>query len=810
MKRCPECGTEFPVNAGYCPMDGAVLVDPPASGGREGWRLVLPPLVRRREGDAEGDAAADEASASAAATSETSGAREANDAAATGAGVSASAEAGAGIAVDGAPSDGKKTASEIPVLTTGPRRPRVGRHMSLGAFAVVPRKEADPKQTIVAIGGAPRPGLGGGLAQLQPAAAVALGEPRPLGLITPKDAPPLNEEALVGRVLDQRYRIDAKIGAGGMGVVYRATHVIIDKPLAIKVLRSEHAVQHEVVQRFLLEAQLASQIKHPNVVDISDYGQLGVGAAAYYAMEFLSGSTLAQAIAAEGRLAPARAIDVAVQLARGLAAAHERGIVHRDLKPDNVFLCTGPDGQEQAKILDFGIARGLHKNIRLTAQGVLVGTPAYMAPEQAQSSSVDARADLYSLGIILFEMLTGRTPFGDRGPMETINQHLFAAPPGLQTVCADLPALPTIERVIRLLLAKDREERPGDAQKVISLLLDARDQDLKGALADAPVSGRRRVNTAALGSGSVGESLTAPIVDLERSGEETMVDDDALTRPRGDRAAVDEVLARVDVPQPRQVTPSGRIQKRPSVIVKRGTPVERFAPPPPRPKREEPVASELSADDLVRVPAGDRRSGPPMPLVIGVAAVVAMALTVSVWKYWPASESATTPVRKADEYVRLRFESSPTGAEILRGGRDVVGYTPIDFQVPRGDEGIVYVFRLPGHVDVARTVLPDRTQTVRAELNPARRRGQVLRRPAARARALTRPRPRTRPRRARRRPRARPRRRPQTRPHRPRASRGDRRRSRARPPRRATSSRSRPLRPSRSRRRRHHRPTSAS
>ena len=445
-------------------------------------------------------------------------------------------------------------------------------------------------------------------------------------------------------------------------------------------------------------------------------------------MECLSGRTLAQAIATEGRLAPGRAIEVAIQIARGLGAAHAQGIVHRDLKPDNVFLCTGPEGQEMAKILDFGIARSVDRTSRLTGQGVLVGTPAYMAPEQAKSSNVDARADLYSLGVILFECLAGKAPFGDRGPMETINQHLFSAPPGLRAICPELPPTPTVERVIRHLLAKERSDRPGDAAKVISLLEEARRGDL-GEEGGSPTSASRRIDTAALGSGAV----------IKRGGPQAAqavaVDDSAPTHVRGDRIAVtDGIKIRgredADVIQPRTVSPSGRIQKRPSVIIKRGTPIERFVPPPP-PRPEPPTSrSELSNDELV-VPARGRR-GPPLPLIIGVAAVVAMALTVSVWKYWiksPKATSQTTPrtsaQKSSEDYVRLRFESSPAGAEVLLAGEEAIGRTPIDFQAPRGDEEIVFVFRLPGHVDVAKTVFPDQTKSVRADLNPAPVEGAV-------------------------------------------------------------------------------------
>ena len=682
MKRCPECGTDYPDGAGYCPQDGVLLVEDVAGEKREGWRMIMPTLVRTQAAEAT-DGAAEEQ-------------------------VAEEQVASAEGAADSPPA--KTPVGDDRGARGGGSRRRRGRQMILGAFAPVPRpaRGAESKKTILAYS-APQARPGDSPAAPAAPAAVAASGPTETG----------GGEGLVGRVLDLRYRIDGKIGEGGMGLVYRATHVIIDKPLAIKVLRSEFAAQNEVVQRFLQEAQLASKIKHPNVVEVSDYGQTGVGDAAYYVMECLSGRTLAQAIAAEGRLAPGRAVEIAIQIARGLGAAHAQGIVHRDLKPDNVFLCTGPEGQEMAKILDFGIARSVDRTSRLTGQGVLVGTPAYMAPEQAKSSNVDARADLYSLGVILFECLAGKAPFVDRGPMETINQHLFTPPPGLRAICPELLPTPTVERVIRHLLAKDRGDRPGDAAKLISLLEDARREDL-GDLGGAPTSASRRVDTAALGSGPVVKRAAPEATDV------AAVDDSAPTRVRGERVAVtDGIKIRgredADVIQSRTVSPSGRIQKRPSVIIKRGTPIERFVPPPP-PAPEPPTSrSELSNDELVAPERG--RRGPPLPLIIGVAAVVAMALTVSVWKYWLKSPKATPAQtigkKTSEDYVRLRFESSPSGAEVLLSGERVIGRTPIDFQAPRGDEGIVFVFRLPGHVDVAKTVLPDQTKPVRADLNPA-------------------------------------------------------------------------------------------
>ena len=716
MQRCPECGTEYPVSSGYCPMDGALLLEVPArAAGAEGWKLVLPHLVKREEAAGAPTTATATATAAAPVTAEPRH-------------VAPAPQAG-----------GPGTEAHGP----GQRRPAPALRPAFAEVAV-----KGPAKTILAFGGVPAPEGEVRAARAPAEAAAPVSSPSEvtpvaIPLVAGRAMPaelleaglPAPEEALIGRILDQRYRLDAKLGVGGMGIVYRATHVIINKPLAVKVLRSEHARQPEVLQRFLLEAQLASQLKHPNVVDISDYGQIE-GFSAYYVMEHLSGRTLAQELAATGRLAPARAVAVAIQVARGLGAAHDRGIVHRDLKPDNVFLGVNPEGGEAVKILDFGIARVLSKKTRLTAHGVVVGTPTYMSPEQAQSSSVDHRSDLYALGLILFEMLAGRPPFGDKGMMEVVNQHLFQAPPSLAQVAPDLPALPAIERVIRGLLAKDREERPQSAEEAIRLLEAAAASDLgepvaRGAATPAAAipaessASRRRAETVNLGSGSVVEHLAA------QSGAGAAVsDDDALTQPRGDRLALAgapapplEALAEdPDAAVPRQVTPSGRIEKRPSVIVRRGTPVERFVPPPRRPAEPTALAAALSSDALERRAPASPRRGPPLLLVIAVAAIVAMAITVTAQRFWPrggrGGEAAAAGGPGAVEEIVVVIESTPSGATVLRG-EEAVGVTPYEVRMPRGGAGAVYSVRMPGYVEVVRTIVPDRAQTIIVPLAPS-------------------------------------------------------------------------------------------
>lgn len=301
--------------------------------------------------------------------------------------------------------------------------------------------------------------------------------------LAPAGSAPVAPHEFLGRVLDRRYRLDEVIGEGAMGVVFRATHTLIGRRFAVKLLRREHADAGDVAQRFLLEARVASSIKHPNVVDISDFGELPEGGA-YYVMELLEGRSLADAIDDDGAMSPGDAGLVALQVANGLAAAHAMGVVHRDLKPDNVFLCSPRRGVSHSlvKLLDFGIARVGPR--RITVAGSVLGTPEYMSPEMAMGHDVDHRADLYALGVILFEMLTGTVPFHDREIARTIEMHVRAPRPTLDSRRPELAGIPHVAELVASLLAVDREQRPASADAAARILGAALAHDLDREAAD--------------------------------------------------------------------------------------------------------------------------------------------------------------------------------------------------------------------------------------------------------------------------------------------------------------------------------------
>jgi serine/threonine protein kinase len=236
---------------------------------------------------------------------------------------------------------------------------------------------------------------------------------RPTAPVVPGLAFPREEESLgvdfAGRVIDNRYRVLRKIGEGGMGTVYAAEHVEIGKVVAIKILHPHYSTEQELVERFRREARAASRIGHPNIIDVMDSGTTDDGCA-YFIMEYLEGIDLADVLSHERRLEPTRSCQIAIQICRALAAAHAAGVIHRDLKPENIFLLARDGKADFVKVLDFGVARSAGRTTRLTNPGIAMGTPEYMAPEQAAGGIVDHRGDIYSVGALLYEMVTGQPP----------------------------------------------------------------------------------------------------------------------------------------------------------------------------------------------------------------------------------------------------------------------------------------------------------------------------------------------------------------------------------------------------------------
>lgn len=273
-------------------------------------------------------------------------------------------------------------------------------------------------------------------------------------------------DVLVGRVFDQRYELRTQLGHGGMGTVYRAYQISVDREVAIKVIHPKLASDRVAVKRFLREARLASRLSQPNVVNVYDFGQTDDGIL-YLVMELLRGHTLAHELEAMRPLALRRVLAIAQQLCDALEVAHAQGIVHRDLKPSNIIVLDDPPGRDLIKVLDFGLAKSLvtETSSLITASSALLGTPLYMPPEQIASEASDHRADLYAFGCILFHLLDGRPPFLRENVNSVLAAHLHDAPPALP---ATVP--PKLASLVRALMEKDPANRPDSASHVRAVL----------------------------------------------------------------------------------------------------------------------------------------------------------------------------------------------------------------------------------------------------------------------------------------------------------------------------------------------------
>lgn len=285
-----------------------------------------------------------------------------------------------------------------------------------------------------------------------------------------------SEDALIGQTLDEKYRLEQRLSAGGMGAVYRARHLQMDRPVAIKVLHQRLLADDSARIRFQREARAAVRLQHQNAVSVTDFGETADGYV-YLVMELLEGPTLREILVKEVPIETARAISIMLQASAAVAAAHEAGIIHRDLKPSNILVTQSSDTPAVVKVLDFGIAKlAAHTldddegAITIRQAGALIGTPRYMAPEQYSGQELSPAADVYSLGVILYEMLTGMAPFTGSSPVEIAAKHVSDPPCAPRQIVAAIPK--EIEQVVLHALEKAPEDRPGNAGAFHQDLLD--------------------------------------------------------------------------------------------------------------------------------------------------------------------------------------------------------------------------------------------------------------------------------------------------------------------------------------------------
>ena len=287
------------------------------------------------------------------------------------------------------------------------------------------------------------------------------------------------DDLAAGTTFSGAYRIEAPLGEGGVGRVYRATQLSVDRAVALKTLHADLVSDAECKQRFYREARSASRLCSPHVVRIHDFGVDEATRTPFIAMELLEGSDLLDLLFEETSLDVRRACGIIGQVTEALGAAKREGIIHRDLKPENIFITRTTQGEDFAKVMDFGIATatqsaGDRRQSGLTAAGATIGTPTYMSPEQVSGKDLDFRSDLYALGCILYELLTGAPPFQHTDGSALLMKHLTEQPPELPMRTADEPIPEALRQLYAAMVSKNVDDRPGSIEEVHRVLSDIR------------------------------------------------------------------------------------------------------------------------------------------------------------------------------------------------------------------------------------------------------------------------------------------------------------------------------------------------
>jgi len=459
----------------------------------------------------------------------------------------------------------------------------------------------------------------------------------------------METDPLIGEVVASRYRVLKKMGEGGMGTVYLAEHVTIEKKVALKVLHAEYSRKEDLKERFLLEAKAASRINHENIIDITDFGETDSGSV-FFAMEHLEGRDLSEVIKQDGPMAWSRARAVLLQICRALGAAHSKEIIHRDMKPENIFLIEREGRPDFVKVLDFGIAKVEdERQSRLTRTGMIFGTPEYMSPEQAQGHHPDHRIDVYAVGVIMYELLTGEVPFKADTFMGVLTKHIFEQPMAPRELKPDL-AIPVEAEAITLKgMAKDREERFNSMTEM--------------AAAIQQVSGRMTHSTSDL-----------PPVRLTASS-------DALKgKPSGPRTISGAPGGR-HVAEPVDTIP-------PEISGQRGK-LALVA-----------VLLLLLLGGAVAAVLLLREGGPPIP-------TPKVAANLPAKKVAPRVEAP--PKKPVVKYTKLKVRSEPKGAVVFLGDQEI-GPTPQTLKLPMGDTSVALRFKLKGFKTLEKSIVPTQSE----------------------------------------------------------------------------------------------------
>jgi serine/threonine protein kinase len=456
------------------------------------------------------------------------------------------------------------------------------------------------------------------------------------------------------------YNVTAKLGEGGMGVVYLAEHPVIGRKAALKAIHPHFGHSADVVSRFITEAKSINQIGNEHIVDVTDFGTTPAGDF-YFIMEYLQGEALVDRLDRITRLPPERALSIAGQITKALQASHDHGVVHRDLKPDNVFLVTQGDDDHFVKVLDFGLAKLVGVDgaaLRTTQSGAVVGTPYYMAPEQCEGKiDVDHRVDVYALGVMLFEMLTGKIPFGGTGFGEVILKHMTMPPPSARRLVPELS--PALDEILLRALAKDPADRFQSMAEFGAALADP-----EAYAAGLPqvvqndISGRFRA--------------AAPMSRSEMMTRATLL-------------TLVEAASAASAPAP---SSSPAIPRRSN---------------PGRSTLREGVG-ELTPAELDTLPRA--RYGRKLA-VVAVAMTALGVFATSAYKRPVARVVEAARVLARPATVRLNFNSDPVGATIVRADGIVLGVTPLSVEAPYSDAPAQFLFHKEGFVTKTVALVPN-------------------------------------------------------------------------------------------------------
>ncbi len=606
-------------------------------------------------------------------------------------------------------------------------------------------------------------------------------------------------DPLIGELVDGRYKIEARLGEGALSTVYAATHELIEKRVALKVLKQDFVADEEIVERFLREAKAASRLSHENIISLSDFGKVPSGAP-FFVMELLDGRILSDRLY-EGKGMPIpEALRLITEIGRGLAAAHQHGVVHRDLKPDNIGLVRDEDGTEHVKILDFGLAKIAQENRKLTRVGQVLGTPEYMSPEQASGQTVDLRSDIFALGILLYRLITGQVPFGGDSFMAIISRVLSERPKPPRSLCQAPELTPELEAVILRALAR----QPEDRYPTMDAMLEALRQATSGLVVKAPPTIRDAApptiqdeapptiqgeisdgDTSAVASTWVdpGDSSETPPCLEDRATGPTAVassvpeEPDLGVGPTVAMDTVDENYTAPDIappagmPKPAEWVPDAPVQEPPSAEQVASAAAE----------VEDALGNlwieEHTAQRLIRRSAESRARRRVMLIsaiigLLGIAGGVVLAVTLGGNPGRPTTTSGSRsqgdpppkalspdaaaepavpkravsrsmPVqplpRPGSHTIRLVIHTTPPGATVYLDGK-ILGRTPLFRDLPRESHSTLVSVAKPGYATQYRKLRIDKD--IRLTLPLVR----ALKRPPPPRAYLTRPRPRPMPR----------------------------------------------------------------